>query len=540
MVISPHHLVKRKLIGRVPSLHHEHASYRWWVLINVMIGTFIAVLDATIVNVGLPKITASFGTSVDKVEWVLTAYLLVFGIMLPASGWVADHYGYKKTYFAALFFFTLGSFLCGVAWNEDALIFFRIIQGIGAGLMMPVGMAIVLREFPPEKRGVALGFWSIAAAASVSFGPLVGGYLIDNIGWHAIFDVNVPIGILAMLATLIIQREYKTEKVRSFDFVGFLSMTVFLTALLLALSEGNAAWNTGGWTSGFMLICFAISLFGLIVFLINATLVEHPFIELALFKNFNFAVTNAVLFIFGISMFGSTFLLPLYLQNSLGYTAVQAGIVFLPVGLLQGIIAPISGLLSDKVNAKIPAIIGIVLLAISLYLNNFLSLFSMHRQIMLPLYIRGFSMGLLFTPLSTLALGDIPRQKIAQASGLFNVIRQVGGSFGVAIFGALLTRRTLYHTAMFGESVNQASPAFNSIVMSVQQQVQHSFVSAGGSAVAAARALVGGYLAQQAFVQAVNDDFFVAAAVSIIAVIPVLFLRTGKKKEAAGAAHSLE
>ncbi|MCL4540549.1 MAG: MFS transporter, partial [Bacteroidetes bacterium] len=172
--------------------------YKWLVLGNVMIGTFMAVLDSTIVNVGLPKIMATFGVTIDKIEWVMTAYLLVLAVMLPTSGWVADHFGYKRTYGFALFVFTLGSFLCGMAWNENTLIAFRIIQGAGAGFLMPVGMAIVTREFPPERRGIALGFWSIAAAASVSFGPLIGGYLIDNFSWHTIFYVNVPVGIIGI------------------------------------------------------------------------------------------------------------------------------------------------------------------------------------------------------------------------------------------------------------------------------------------------------------------------------------------------------
>ena len=249
MVRGIGNLLRSRAMRQLPSLHHEHSSYQWWVLANVMIGTFMAVLDATIVNVALPKIMAAFGVGVDKVEWILTAYLLVFAVMLPTSGWVADHFGYKRTYMLALFLFSLGSFLCGIAWSEDALIAFRIVQGAGAGFLMPVGMAIVTREFPPERRGVAIGFWSIAAAASVSLGPLVGGYLIDNFSWHMIFDVNVPVGIMGMAATYIIQREYRTEHVRTFDFGGFLSMTVFLTFMLLALSNGNSAWNTGGWTS---------------------------------------------------------------------------------------------------------------------------------------------------------------------------------------------------------------------------------------------------------------------------------------------------
>ena len=504
-----------------------------------MIGTFMAVLDATIVNVGLPKIMAAFGIDVDKVEWVVTAYLLVFAVMLPTSGWVADHFGYKRTYFSALFVFTLGSFLCGLSWDENVLIIFRIIQGAGAGFLMPVGMAIVTREFPPEKRGIALGFWGIAAAASVSLGPLVGGYLIDNLEWQAIFDINVPVGIVAMFVTLVIQREYKTEKARSFDFIGFISVTCFLTFLLLALSDGNAAWNIGGWTSPFILTCFSIAILGLVTFLITELTVKHPLIELRLLKNFNFAVSNAVLFLFGLGMFGSTFLLPLYLQNSLGYTAFQAGSVFLPVGLIQGFISPISGLMSDKINPKIPAVIGILFLWFSLFLNSSLSIFSEHAQIMFSLYMRGLGLGLVFTPLSSTALSEIEKPHMAQASGLFNVIRQIGGSFGVAILGTMLTRRTLYHVAMFGQSVDQHSPAYQHAIFSLQQFIQRT---SGGSLTAAtmrANALLGSHLAQQAFVEAVNDDFLLASVVTIVGIIPILFLRT-KKKHGGGHVTALE
>jgi DHA2 family multidrug resistance protein len=539
-VTSPHHIVREKLIGRFQSLQHDHPSYRWWVLANIMIGTFMAVLDATIVNVALPKLMGSFGVSVDKIEWVVTAYLLVFAVMLPTSGWVADHFGYKRTYFTSLFLFTFGSFLCGQAWNEDVLIIFRIIQGAGAGFLMPVGMAIITREFPLKQRGLALGFWSIAAAASVSLGPMVGGYLVDNINWNAIFDVNVPVGIFAMFVTLVIQREYRTEIARSFDFVGFLSMSVFLAFLLLALSDGNAAWNTGGWTSPFILSCFALSAIGLVVFLVTEFSIKHPMIELGLLKNFNFAVTNAILFIFGLGMFGSTFLLPLYLQNALSYTALQSGMMFLPVGILQAFMSPLSGIVSDKVSPKIPAVLGIGLLGISLYLNGFLTLDSEYNQIMLPLILRGFAMGLLFTPLSTLALSEIPREKMAQASGLFNVIRQIGGSFGVAIMGTMLTRRVIFHSAVYGQAVNQYDPTFQHLLHSVQQFAQQAVGGTGALSAMRAQALIASNVAQQAFVHAIDDDFLIAAAITFVGVIPIFLLRSHKSTGGGGHAAPVE
>ncbi len=515
----------------VLSLDAGHSSYKWWVLANIMIGTSMAVLDSTIVNVSLPKIMAAFGISVDKAEWVITGYLLAFAAMLPSSGWFADHFGYKRMYAIALFLFTAGSFLCAMAWNENVLIAFRVLQGLGGGIITPVGMAIVLREFPHERRGTALGFWAVAAAGSVSFGPLIGGYLVDNFSWNSIFYVNVPIGIFAMFATWAIQREYKVQHTRSFDIVGFISMSTFLVSLLLALADGNAAWNTGGWTSTFIVSCFVVAFVSLVVFLVAEFRVEHPILELKLLKSFNYSMANIVLFIFGFSVFGSTFLLPLYLQDSLGYTAYQAGAVYLPMGIIQGIVAPISGILADRINPKIIALIGIILLAWSWYLNGFLSLFSMHAQIMLPVYLRGLGMGLIFTPLSTVALAEIKNEKMAQASGLFNVIRQVGGSFGVAVIGTLLTERTLFHTAVDAQSMNQYSASFQHVAYVLRNFATQAVAGPASLEMQRAKALVITNVANQAVVQATDDAFLFAFAIMILCVIPILFLRTrGKAK----------
>jgi DHA2 family multidrug resistance protein len=288
---------------------------------------------------------------------------------------------------------------------------------------------------------------------------------------------------------------------------------------------------------------FAISAVAFTIFFVTELTIEHPLIELRLLKDFNFAVTNGILFVFGLSMFGSTFLLPLYLQNSLGYTALQAGAVFLPVGILQAILSPAAGILSDKVNPKIPASIGIALLAVSLGLNGNMSLFSMHDQIMLPLYLRGIAMGLLFTPLSTLALSDIPRQKMAQASGMFNVIRQLGGSFGVAVIGTLLSRRIVYHTAMYGQAVDQTLPAVKQVSFALRQFAQGAVGGPNYAVAQRANAMIISHIGQQAFVRSVDDAFLFAAAITCLGVVPVFVLRTHKKKKGKAAhehAASLE
>jgi DHA2 family multidrug resistance protein len=493
-----------------------------------MIATFMAVLDATIVNVALPKLMSSFGVTVDSVEWVLTAYLLIFGVMLPTSGWLADHLGYKLVFTLGLLLFTLSSFLCSLAWDFNVLIFFRVLQGAGSGILMPVGMAIITREFPPEKRGLALAFWSMAASASVSLGPAIGGYLIDHFSWQTIFDVNVPVGIVGMAAAVIILREHKAAEARSFDMIGFLSLTAFLTSLLLALSSGNSDWNTGGWTSDYILTCFAISAVALVIFLTAEFSVEHPLIELKLFKNFNFTVCNIVLFLFGFGMFGSTFLLPIYLQNSLDYTPLQAGLVFLPVGIAQGLVAPLAGWYGDRYSPKIPSILGVILMAYTFYQFSTLSLYSGRDDITIPLMLRGIGMGVLFAPLMAMAISDIPHQKMAQASGLLNVIRQIGGSFGVAAFGTILTRRTIYHTSTYGQQVDAYSDTFKQTVMNMQSWAQHVAGNTASAALTKAKAQIGMFIANQAFIQAVDDVFLLAGVIVLLGVVPLFLIRTHK------------
>jgi len=527
--------LRDRLVERYPQLDPASATYRWLVLASVMVATFMAVLDATIVNVALPNMMASFGVSVDHAEWILTAYLLVFGVMLPSSGWFADRFGSKRMFLLGLLLFTLGSFLCSLAWNVDTLIAFRVVQGAGAGFLMPIGMAIITRAFPPEKRGVALGFWSVAASASVSLGPTMGGYLIDRFSWHTIFDINVPVGVFGMAAAFIVLRERRADRLSPFDAIGFLTLAAGLTALLLALASGNSAWNTGGWSSNFILGCFGVAAVGLAFFFVAELSVRHPMIEIALFRDRNFALSNLVLFIFGLGMFGSNFLLPLYLQDSLGYTPLQAGLVFLPVGLLLGITAPLAGIFADRFDARVPVFVGLGLLAYTVWRFSFLSLYTEHGAIMTPLYIRGVAMGLLFSPLTAIAISGIPNQKMAQASGLVNVIRQIGGSFGVAVFGALLTRRALFHAELYGQQLDPHSAAFGHTATVLRYFAGRV---GGGTAEAArqrASALIVGFARQQAFVQAVDDVFLAATVVLLVAMPLVLLLRAGGGRHARSA-----
>jgi len=527
---TPSHRIRYFVRNSNSAFHPKHLSYKWFLLANIMLGTFMAVLDATIVNVGLPKIMASFGVGLDKIEWVITAYMLAMAVALPTSGWLADKFGYKRLYFIGLFLFTLGSMLCGRSSNENMLIASRVIQGLGAGTIQPLGMAIITREFPPHQRGIALGFWGISAAASVSFGPLIGGFLIDTFSWPLIFDVNIPIGILAMLFTIIIQSEYINRQTRKFDVVGFVSVTIFLPLTLYILSQGNAATNSEGWHAPFILIYGAIALIALAVFITAELTVKEPLLDLRLLKNHNFGIANIILIIFSLGMFGSTFLLPIYLQNSLGYTALQAGSVFLPMGIIQGIVAPISGRISDKMSPKIPLFIGVILFAFSFYLNSKLSWLTELHFIMLSLYIRGVAMGLMFTALTTVSLSEIPREKMAQASAITNSIRQLGGSLGVALLATLLTTRVNFHSQIFGGSIKPGTEVFQQTTNRIKYHLQSEAGSSPASAARQSQALLLSNLSKQAYIQGIDDDFLLAGLITFIGGIPIIFLHTKKQK----------
>lgn len=527
--LSPSHLLRRKLRNRSSGYHPQNDRYKWFVLANIMLGTFMAVLDATIVNVGLPKIMASFGVGIDKIEWVITAYMLSMAAMLPTSGWLGDKFGYKRMYFIGLLMFTAGSMLCGMSNDENTLILSRIVQGLGAGTIQPLGMAIITREFPPHQRGMALGFWAIAAAASVSFGPLIGGYLVDNFSWQLIFDVNIPVGIAALVFTIVIQKEYFNRNVGKFDLIGFLSVVIFLPVLLYALSEGSASTNTAGWGAPYILFCFSISAIALAVFITRELTVKHPLIDLKLLGNYNFGMGNLVMIIFSIGMFGSTFLLPLYLQNSMGYTAVQAGAVFLPVGFIQGLMSPIAGKVSDKISPKVPIIIGVVLLGISFLLNSQLSYLTEHDFVMLSLYIRGFAMGIVFTPLSNLMLLTVPREKMAQASGITNTIRQLGGSLGVAMFTTLLTTRINHHIQTFGAAIQSGTQEFKNVAANLAHFAQQSVGSNAATAAQQGRYMIMQHVSKQAYIAGIDDDFWIAALITFMSLIPIIIMKTKKQ-----------
>lgn len=504
----------------------ENSSYKWIVLGNIMIGTFMAVLDTTVVNTGLPVIMGTLGADINVAEWVLTGYMLSMAIVLPAAGWLSERFGYKKIYFLSLLIFTAGSFMCGNSSTIEELIFWRVIEGFGCGMLLPVGMAIVSDVFPPEQRGMALGFWSVASAASVSFGPTIGGYLVDYMNWNYIFYVNIPVGIVALVVTALVQKEHVKGTRIPFDIPGFITSALFLPVFMFGLAEVNSASNSMGWSSPVVLGCMWVAAVSFLLFLYFEFTVKVPLINLRLFVDKDFALSNLILFVFGIGMFGSTFLIPLYLQNNLGYTALQAGLFFMPVGIVQGIASPLVGKLMQRVSPKFFIISGLLLMAISFYMNYYLSLETDKEYIMFSLYLRGLGMGLLFTPLLTLALVNIRNSDMAQASSITNIVRQMGGSFGVAIFSHLLTQRSAFHTQRYSEALNYTGNLYHQTLHSLGQFIEHAAGRTSAEAREVAELLVMKNVRLQGYISAINDDFFVAFVITILCVVPVLFLVT--------------
>jgi DHA2 family multidrug resistance protein len=503
----------------------EGQERKWSILIVIILSSFMAILDNTIVNVALPKIMANFGTTVDQIEWVVTGFMIAFAISMPATGWLREVFGLKKVFMASLAMFVLGSALCGAAWGKDSLIVFRIIQAIGGGAMMPTGLTLVSETFPPYERGTAMGIWSIGMMVGPAVGPFLGGYLVDEVSWRAIFYVNLPVGAMAILAAQLILSPSRTPgQKRRFDFIGFISFSVFVAGLLIALTQGQRE----GWDSDYILSCFGFSFLGLIPFIVSGFLREDPIIDLRLFTIYNFLIANIIHFVRAVAIFGSMFLLPLFLQNLMGYTALRTGYILVPTAITIAIVSPLSGIISDRIGARIPLFVGTVLTAISLFIYKDLSLRSDPWFLIWPQVIRGVGMGLINAPLMSTALNAIRREKTSIASGILTINMQVGGAFGIAIIGTTLQRRELFHYVHYMEQINNA---FSTPVSQALSGMQELLLRAGHSPaeiVEKGRSLLTLWVQKQAAVSAFGDAFLTAAIFITVGILPTLLIRNSR------------
>ena len=502
----------------------QRPFYKWLVVIAVMSGAFLVVLDTTVVNVALPKIMAAFGVNVDKIEWIVTAYMIAMAIMMPSVGWLSARIGNKTLFMASLIIFTAASCLSGAAWNVDVLIIFRIFQGVGAGALMPIAMVIIFEAFPPEERGLAMGVYGIGATFGPAIGPTLGGYLTDQFSWHLIFYINIPIGLLGIVLAAIILTPDKHKKQMHFDILGFLTMAVFLGSLLAALSQGQRE----GWSSFYILALFSVAILGLASFLWAEHIAKEPFIDLSVYKTFAHTMATLVFIIQGFGLYGSTFLIPLYFESLLDYTALQAGLLMLPMAIVVAIVLPVAGRMADRMDGRIPITLGILFSALSLYWLSFVDLRTSQTTAYLMLIVRGLGIGFIFPPLMNLALKCLPPEKTAVGSGLMNVSRQIGGAFGVAIVGVLLERREVFHHSLFAQAQNLNSFTTNYFLTHFQeffQKLGSVEIAAYQKALAVLQLLV----KQKAMVAAFDDCFLIAGATFLLALLPTALLRVHKK-----------
>jgi EmrB/QacA subfamily drug resistance transporter len=504
----------------------------WWATIPVILGMFIVIMDNSIVNVALPHIMSDFGSNLEEIEWVSTGYMLASAVMMPTTGFLGDRYGRKKVYWIATALFTLASVLCGMAWNTPSLIFFRVFQGIVGGAIQPVSQAIVFEAFPPEKRGMSMAVVGIGAMFAPMIGPTVGGYLVDYLNWRWIFYVNLPFGILAVFMTLFIIRESATRKL-PFDAWGLTLMATFLTSVLLAVSNGNK----DGWDSPYIIGLFALGLVSFGIFLIVELWRAHPLIDLRLFEYGTYTAGTVASIVMGVGLFGGMFLLPLFLQNQMDYDAIQTGLLMLPQGLAVAFMMPVAARLMNKIDPRIMMVVGMGLIGLTMWLQAGMTRDTTTATLVWWNVLRGMGMGLAFPAMNQTTLAAVPIRSVGMASGMFNVTRQIGGSFSIALLSTLITQRTVYHMSILGQDAARAGMA-GPWTAQVKQQAMVMGASPM-EAQAQAGAHLGNLIGMQANVLAFQDAFFAAAIFMFVGVLPCLFVRKKPSSGPPDASHAM-
>ncbi len=409
---------------------------KWWTLMAVAFGLFMIMLDNTVVNVALPSIAKDLKISLSELEWIVTGYALVFAALLITGGKLADMFGRRKMFVIGLAIFSLSSLACGLAPNAGFLIGARAVQGIGAALMSPATLSIITATFPPKQRGQAIGIWAGVSALALAIGPLVGGLIVDNIGWNWIFFVNVPIGVLGIVVSqLVIKESRDMSHEQSIDLPGLITSGLALFSLCYALIEGNKQ----GWASAEILGLFAAAAVLLAAFVAVESRQRLPMLDLSLFRIGSFVGANVVALLVSLAMFGVFFFVSLYVQNILGYSPTKAGAIFLPMTILIILIAPIAGRLSDRIGGRWLMGGGMTLLGSSLLLYQRMGLHSTFWTLLPALIVGGIGMATVMSPMTSVAMASVPVDKAGVGSGVLNSFRQVGGALGIALMGAIVS-----------------------------------------------------------------------------------------------------
>lgn len=408
---------------------------KWWTLAAVAVGLFMIMLDNTVVNVALPSIERDLRISIAELEWIVTAYALTFAALLVTGGKLADLYGRRRIFVAGLAVFTLSSLACGLAPSAGFLIGARAVQGIGAALMSPATLSIITATFPPRERGQAIGIWAGVSALALALGPLCGGLIVDNIDWSWIFFVNVPVGAAGIVASrLFIPESRDTSLEQSVDLPGLLTSGLGLLAVSYALIEGNRH----GWTSAEIVGLFVAAAVLLVAFVAIERRRRLPMLDLSLFRIGAFAGANVVAMLVSLGMFGVFFFVSLYVQNILGYSPTKAGAIFLPMTLLIIVVAPIAGRTSDRIGSRWLMGGGMTIVGVSLLLYQRVGVHSDFWTLLPAMLLGGVGMAMTMSPMTSAAMGAVPVDKAGVGSGVLNSFRQVGGSLGIALMGAIL------------------------------------------------------------------------------------------------------
>lgn len=421
----------------------RYTRRRWAVLAIVCVGVFMLLLDGTIVNIAIPDVMTSFTTGFSAVEWVMNSYLLVFAVLLITTGRFGDLYGRKLLFVLGTVLFTLASLACGLAPGIGWLIAFRALQGLGGSMMMPNTLSIISNVFPPEERGKAMGFWGGVSGLALAIGPSLGGVLVQAASWRWIFFINVPIGILLLIAALrYVPESTDPISVKQIDYPGVAVLTASLFCLTFALIEGQ----NYGWDSGLILGLFAAAVAGFVVFVLIQRRQRQPLMELGLFRIRTFTVTNLVGLVLSFGMMGVFFLLPVFLQAILGYSAIKAGLVMTPLAAIVIIASPTSGTLSDRFGPKWLMVTGMFVTALGFYLTRRVMVTDgSWPSMVLPFIISGFGIGMVMPPMTSAVMGSVVPEKAGQASGVISSFRQIGSVLGIAVMGAVLQNRAVVY-----------------------------------------------------------------------------------------------
>jgi len=472
--------------------------------LGLALGTFMQVLDSTIANVSLPTIAGNLGTSTDQGTWVITAFAVANGIGVPLTGWLMGRYGVVRTFTFSVLAFTVASLLCGIAWSLPSLIFFRVLQGGVSGPMIPGSQALLISIFPPNKRGTALGIWSITTLVAPICGPILGGYISDNYHWGWIFLINVPVGLIVTAITWsnLKARETPTRKL-PIDVVGLGLLIVWVGSLQVMLDQGKDL----DWFASTEIVILAITTgVGFLAFLIWELTEKNPVVDLSLFKGRNFAL-GTLAFCLGYAVFfAGNLLMPLWLQTQVGYNATWAGLVAAPAGVIAVLLTPLSSKLLNKVDARIIASVAFVAFGISFLMRaNFTNDLSF-LDYMLPLLVQGVSLATFFLAMITILLDGVPPQRIPLASGLSNFARITGGGFAASVVTTLWDRREALHQSRITDLTNSFNPAFRAAVTHLHQL---------GLPEASARASLARTVTGQAYLIAANDIFWASGWICI-------------------------